>query len=263
MALALALSGLVAGFVAGLLGVGGGIVVVPVLFHVFTALGIDEGVRMHLAVGTSLATIVPTSLRSTLAHRARNAVDGVLLQSWAPYVFAGVVVGGLLASTMGGRWLTLVFAAVALLVAGHFAFGREDWHSWLRPPRGLMRVAFAGGIGFISTLMGIGGGTLSVPLLMLFNVPIHRAVGTAAGIGLVISVPASLGFMAAGWGTAHRPPLSLGYVSLIGFALMAPLMVFAAPWGASLAHRLSRRALECTFALFLILTSLRMFASFL
>lgn len=261
LALALALSGLVAGFVAGLLGVGGGIVVVPVLFHVFTALGIDESVRMHLAVGTSLATIVPTSLRSTLAHRARNAVDGALLRGWAPYLVAGVIAGSLLASGMGGRGLTLIFAVVALLVAGHFAFGREGWRFAAKPPEGLARAGLAGGIGFVSTLMGIGGGTLGVPLLTLFGVPIHRAVGTAAGIGLIISVPGTLGFIAAGWDAPLKPPLSLGYVSVVGFALMTPLMVLAAPWGAALAHRLSRKALGLAFALFLVLTSLRMFAS--
>ena len=261
LALALALSGLVAGFVAGLLGVGGGIVVVPVLFHVFTALAIDESVRMHLAVGTSLATIVPTSLRSTLAHRARNAVDGALLRGWAPYLVAGVIAGSLLASAMGGRGLTLIFAVVALLVAGHFAFGREDWRFAAKPPEGLARAGLTGGIGFVSTLMGIGGGTLGVPLLTLFGMPIHRAVGTAAGVGLIISVPGTLGFIAAGWDAPLKPPLSLGYVSLIGFALMTPLMVLAAPWGAALAHRLSRKALGLAFALFLVLTSLRMFAS--
>jgi uncharacterized membrane protein YfcA len=260
-ALALGLSGLVGGFVAGLLGVGGGIVVVPVLFHVFTALGVDESVRMHLAVGTSLATIVPTSLRSTLAHRARNAVDGALLRSWAPHLVAGVIAGSLLASTIGGRGLTLVFAVVALLVAGNFAFGREGWRIASSPPAGLGRAGLAAGIGLVSTLMGIGGGTLGVPLLTLFGMPIHRAVGTAAGIGLIISVPGSLGFIAAGWDAAQRPPLSLGYVSLVGFALMTPLMVLAAPWGAALAHRLSRKALALAFALFLVLTSTRMFAS--
>jgi len=260
-ALALAVAGIVGGFVAGLLGVGGGIVVVPVLFHVFTALGVDESVRMHLAVGTSLATIIPTSLRSTFAHRARNAVDGALLRSWAPYLVGGVIAGILLASMMGGSGLTLVFAVVALFVAGNFAFGRENWRLAAKPPKGLARAGLAGGIGLVSTIMGIGGGTLGVPLLTLFDMPIHRAVGTAAGIGLIISVPGTLGFIVAGWDAAQRPPLSLGYLSLIGFALMTPLMVLAAPWGAALAHRLSRKALKLAFALFLVLTSVRMFAS--
>jgi uncharacterized membrane protein YfcA len=263
LAVALAISGLVAGFVAGLLGVGGGIVVVPVLFHALTLLGIDEGVRMHLAVGTSLATIVPTSLRSTVAHRARGAVDGALLRAWAPYLVAGVIAGALLAGGMGGQGLTLVFASVALVVAFNFAFGREDWRLALNPPHGIARAALATGIGFVSTLMGIGGGTLGVPALTLFNVPIHRAVGTAAGLGLIISVPGSLGFIVAGWEASARPPFSLGYVSLVGLALMTPLMVLAAPRGAALAHRLSRKALARAFALFLVLTSLRMFASLL
>jgi uncharacterized membrane protein YfcA len=216
---------------------------------------------MHLAVGTSLATIIPTSLRSTFAHRARNAVDGALLRSWAPYLVGGVIAGILLASMMGGSGLTLVFAVVALFVAGNFAFGRENWRLAAKPPKGLARAGLAGGIGLVSTIMGIGGGTLGVPLLTLFDMPIHRAVGTAAGIGLIISVPGTLGFIVAGWDAAQRPPLSLGYLSLIGFALMTPLMVLAAPWGAALAHRLSRKALKLAFALFLVLTSVRMFAS--
>lgn len=260
-ALALALSGLLAGFVAGLLGVGGGIVVVPVLFHVFTALGIDESIRMHLAVGTSLATIIPTALRSMLAHQARNAVDGALLRSWAPYLVAGVVAGIVLAGTIGERGLRLVFAVIALLVAFHFAFGERAWRLSGAPPRGLARAGLASGVGLVSTLMGIGGGTLGVPLLTLFGVPIHRAVGTAAGIGVIISVPAALGFVMAGWDAPLRPPFSLGYVSLVGLGLMAPLMVLAAPWGAAFAHGLSRLWLTRAFALFLVLTSARMFVS--
>ncbi|MDH3519112.1 MAG: sulfite exporter TauE/SafE family protein [Myxococcales bacterium] len=251
-------AGLVAGFVAGLIGVGGGIVLVPVLYHVFEHFGVDPNVRMHLAVGTSLSTIVFTAWRSMRAHRARGAVDEALLRSWIAPVLFGVLVGVALASVLGGRVLALIFGGVALGVALHMALGNAEWRVAELPQAGLLRSALGAAIGCCSVLLGLGGGTLAVPTLTLLGVPIRRAVGTAAGLGLLISLPGTLGFVLAGVGVPERPPLSLGYVNLLGLALIAPVTMLAAPWGAGLAHAVPRVGLRRAFALFLAVTSVRM-----
>lgn len=252
---------MVAGLAAGLLGVGGGIVIVPVLFHVFSELGVDPAVRMHLAVGTSLSTIVVTAWRSVSSHRAHAAVDEALLRSWVAPVLIGVLAGSFATRFASGAWLTAVFACVALAVALHMAFGKESWRLAKQLPGGLVRGAIGGGIGFFSLLMGLGGGTLGVPTLTLFGVPMHRAVGTGAGLGLVISIPGALFFAVSGWGEPALPPLSIGYVNALGFALIVPATILAAPWGAKLAHAVPQTPLRRIFAAFLCLTSLRMFAA--
>ncbi len=255
---ALAATGAVAGVLAGLLGVGGGIVIVPVLYHVFTGLGIDEAVRMHLAVGTSLATIVPTSIRSALAHRARGSLDPTLLRRLLPGVVLGVAAGALASGWLDGRVLTAVFAVVALAVAAHMALGD-------RAPslgRGLPgRAGCAGlglGIGGLSTLMGIGGGTLSVPLLSGLGVAMRTAVGTGAALGTVISIPGTVAFIANGWGREGLPALSLGHVNLLGVALIVPATLLTTGWGVRAAHAVNPGTLKRLFALFLALTSARM-----
>lgn len=251
-------AGLVAGLLAGLLGVGGGIVVVPVLYYGFSRIGVDPSVRMHVAVGTSLATVIVTALRSVRSHHARGAVDTELLRRWGVAVIAGVVLGTAAASVASGAALTGVFGAVALLVSVYMAFGSERWRLAAAPPTGASRVAVGGGIGFLSVMMGLGGGTLGVPTLTLLGVPIHRAVGTAAGLGLVIAVPGALGLVLAGLGVPGRPPFCLGYVNAVGFALIVPATWLAAPLGARWAHAISRTALRRAFAFFLALTAARM-----
>ncbi len=258
-ALALLTAGVIAGVLAGLLGVGGGIVIVPVLFHLLTALGIDESVRMHVAVGTSLATIIPTSIRSTLSHRQKGAVDEDILRSWALPLVGGVILGTIAADFSSGWTLTLVFAVIALLAAFNMAFAREEWRLGDGLPTGGGKTAMVGTMGFFCSMMGIGGGTFGVTAMTLFGVPIHRAVGTAAGLGLIIAVPGTLGFIIAGWDAPLRPPGSLGYVNLLGFALIVPATVLAAPLGVRLAHSLDTLNLRRAFAVFLALTSLRMF----
>lgn len=234
--------------------------IVPTLFHLFSEIGIDPAVRMHLAVGTSLATIVATAGRSAASHRRRGAVDEVLLRSWVAPVLAGVLAGSLAAPFASGAILTGVFAIVALAVALHMAFGRESWRVADAVPTGAARLAVGAGIGFVSLLMGIGGGTLGVPILTLFGVPIHRAVGTAAGLGLVVGIPGTLVFAASGWGAAALPPFSIGYVNALGFALIVPATFVAAPVGARLSHAAPQRTLRRIFAAFLALTSARMLA---
>lgn len=258
LAAILAATGIAAGVIAGLLGVGGGIIVVPVLFHLFAAFGVDEGVRMHLAVGTSLATIIPTSFVSARAHYQRGAVDVAFLRGWLPAIVAGVALGIAIGGRAQGSLLTGIFAAVALIVAADMAFRREGQRLYDRVPTGIGKAVIGVAVGALSTLMGIGGGTLTVPILSLCNYPIRRAVGTAAAIGLVIAVPGTLGFIFAGLGVPHRPPDALGYVSVLGLLLLSPLMILFAPRGARLAHTIAPGALRKAFALFLALTAAKM-----
>lgn len=258
---ALLATGVAAGFLAGLLGVGGGIIVVPVLFHLFGVMGVSPDIAMHLAVGTSLATIIPTSVASARSHQRNGAVDESLLRVIGPAVIAGVLIGTVIAAFVSGQTLTGIFAIVAFLVALNMAFGKPEWRISKELPgkvgTGVMGVV----IGIFSSMMGIGGGTLSVPFLTLFGHPVHRAVGTAAAIGFLIAVPGTLGFVASGWTQADLPPFAVGYVHLLGFALIVPTSVLMAPIGAKVAHGLDRRKLSLAFALFLALTSIRMFLS--
>ena len=256
-------TGLVAGVLAGLLGVGGGIVIVPVLFNLFPLLGIDEGVRMHLAVGTSLATIIPTSIMSMRAHHKRGGVDWDLLKSWAVAIAVGVIVGTIVGARAKGWVLTAVFGTVAIVVSINMAFRKEGMTVSDHLPTGLAKQAIAAVIGLFSVMMGIGGGTLTVPILSAFNYPIRRAVGTASAIGLIIAVPGTIGFIASGIGEAGLPPFSLGYANIVGFALIVPATMVSAPWGAKIAHAIKPEWLRKAFALFLFVTAARMFWSLL
>lgn len=258
LAAGLLLTGVAAGILAGLLGVGGGIVIVPVLFHIFTSLGIDESVRMHIAVGTSLATIIPTALSSSRAHWTRGSVDLDLLKSWGPAILLGVLASTIWGVRADGMVLTGLFGVVALLVAANMAFRSDNRALAETLPGGPVRWGLGVVIGAISTLMGIGGGTLSVPVLTAFSYPIRRAVGTASAIGLIIAIPGAIGFTVNGIGLAGRPPWSLGYVSLPGFAVIVVATVVSAPVGARIAHAIDPRRLRQAFAVFLFLTSLRM-----
>jgi uncharacterized membrane protein YfcA len=253
------LAGAIAGLLAGLLGVGGGIVIVPALYHIFSYLDVADEVRMHLAVGTSLATIIPTSIRSVMAHNERGNFDRGLFNQWVPGIILGVLAGTWLANLASFHELTLIFATVALIVAVYMAMGSPDWKLREGLPPNPVNSLVAAVVGAISAMMGIGGGTLSVPTLNLCGVPIHRSVGTAAGFGLVIAVPGTLGFIVGGWNNEMLPAFSLGFVNWLGVLLIIPATILAVPYGAKLAHSLSQTGLKRAFALFLGITSLRMF----
>jgi len=257
LVIALLAAGLLAGFLAGLLGIGGGGVLVPVLYEVFRVLDVDPAIRMHMALGTTLAIIVPTSIKSFAGHRARGAVDMELLKRVAPWVIAGVIVGVLTAKASSADTLKWVWVIAATLVAVKMALGRGDWRlSDDLPPFPWPEIA-AAAIGFVSTLMSIGGATFVVPMLTLYGRPILSAVATASGIGPMIALPGVIGFAWAGWGVAGLPPLSVGFVNLLGVAIVAPLSVYAAPFGVRLAHNIPRRTLELAFAAFLASISIR------
>jgi uncharacterized membrane protein YfcA len=258
---ALAVAGAIGGVVSGLLGVGGGIITVPVMFEVFGLLGIDESVRMHLVVGTSLATIIPTAITSARAHAKRGAVDKDLMRRLGPPLFAGVILGSFIAGPLKGQILTGVFGVAALVVAIYMAFRRDTWRLGEDLPRGAGTGVLGGSIGLLSVLMGIGGGTLGVPAMTLFNVPIHRAVGTASALGLVVSLPGAIGFVISGWGHPDLPPFSLGYVNVLASATLLSTMLLTVPIGAKLAHSISQKALRLSFATFLTIVATRMLLS--
>lgn len=258
LAVALLATGVVAGIIAGLLGVGGGIVIVPVLYYMFNALGVDQSVLMHVAVGTSLATILATGTSSARAHWKRGSVDMDLLKSWWWAIALGVVGGATLAGNISGGALTAIFGVVAVVVAANMLFRKEGAALAEKLPGPPLREALGVMIGGISVMMGIGGGTLGVPTLTLFNYPIRKAVGTAAAIGLIIAVPGTLMSIYFGWGAENRPPFSVGYVNLIGFLLIIPASTYTAPLGAKIAHAIDPSKLKLVFALFLGFTGARM-----
>lgn len=247
---ALVIAGLVAGFLSGLLGIGGGGVLVPVIYEAFGAAGVPEDVRMHLTLGTALAVIAPTGFRSFAAHHARGSVDMDVVRRMAPWIFIGVAIGVVIAhqaSSEALRWVWVIFGS---LLAFKMAVGRDDWRladTLPAPPR-LEVASFI--IGILSTLMGIGGATFTVPLQTLYGRPLLRSVATASAFGAVIAIPGLIGYMLTGWNADGLPPYSLGYVSL-GAVLLAPLSVFAAPFGVHMAHGISKRKLEVAFAIFI------------
>ncbi len=263
MIIALAGAGAVAGLLAGLFGIGGGAILVPVFFQVFGLMGIDDAVRMHLSVGTSLAVIVPTSLRSFASHRARGAVDMDLLRSYVIAVPAGVVIAALVFASISSGGLRLVFAVLALLVGLKLLFGRDSWRLADDLPGRAGRFSAGIGIGFLSTLMGIGGGILNNTFMTLSGRPIHQAVATSAGVGVLISIPGVLGAIWAGWAAPGLPVMSTGYVNWIAVAIIIPVTLAVAPLGVRAAHRLDKRQLELGFGLFMLLVSARFMISVL
>jgi uncharacterized membrane protein YfcA len=259
---AIIVAGTLTGIFAGLLGIGGAAISVPVMYEVFKALGVADDVRMQLCVGTALALIVPTSIRSYYAHKARGAVDDNVLRVWALPVIGGVVVGSFIAYFASATVFKLLFVGFASLMAMKLLFGRESWRLGDQLPGTGVTVGVGLAIGVISALMGIGGGAYSAMFLTLYGVSIHRAVATSSGVGVLISIPGVIGYMIAGWPQqALMPPLSVGYVSFLAVLLFAPTSVLAAPYGAKLAHSWSRRKLEVAFAVFLLIVAGRFFAS--
>ncbi|MBO6797110.1 sulfite exporter TauE/SafE family protein [Maricaulis sp.] len=246
--LALAATGALAGLIAGLFGIGGGIVMVPAMYYVFGALGYEGDRVMHVAVGTSLAVIIATSLRSVSAHAKKGAVDFAVLKQWVPFIVIGTLIGTVVADYIPSRGLTGLFGGMALLLSLQFFFGRPSWKLAEEMPGGLPRIVLGNTIGVLSALMGIGGGVMGVTLMTLCGKTIHRAVATAAGFGVAIGIPGALGFIINGWG-ANEVPFSLGYVNMPGFALLAGSAFFVAPLGAKLAHSLPEKNLKRFFAL--------------
>lgn len=263
LALALLSAGLVVGFLSGLLGIGGGGVLVPVLYETFGALGVDPSIRMHMALGTSLAVIVPTSLRSFAAHRARGVVDWDALRRIGPWIVIGVVLGVIFADMSSGTALKWVWVVFGSILSAKMALGRDDWKLGSDLPKPPVLEIYSVGVGIVSVLMSIGGAAFIVSLLTLYGRNMLQAVATSSGIGPLIAIPGVIGLIWAGWGHPGLPPLSLGFVNLLGAGLIIPASVFAAPLGVRLAHGISRRKLELAFSVFLALVVIRFLVSLL
>lgn len=253
----LALGG-VAGFLAGLLGIGGGVVLVPGLYFGLKYMGFESGALMHVAVGTSLAVIIPTGLSSARAHWKRGAVRLDLVRQIGPGILLGVAAGTVIAGYMPEAGMTLFFAFALSALAVVMVVNPARFSPFADMPRRLWMGVSGVVIGVFSSLMGIGGATISVPWMALCRVPMHTAVGTASALGLVIAIPAALGFILIGWSVPGLPPFSLGYINFLAWPLIIPASVLAAPWGARLAHSVSVERLRIFFAFFLVVIALRM-----
>ncbi|WP_424926947.1 sulfite exporter TauE/SafE family protein [Amaricoccus tamworthensis] len=257
LAAVLLAAGAVVGVLAGLFGVGGGAISVPVLYETFGIMGVSEDIAMPMAVGTSLCIIIPTSIQSARGHFLHGAVDMNLLRTWAFPVLAGVLIGAVIAKFANPWVFQLAFVLVATTTATRLLLGGKNWRvAESLPARSVLSV-YGAIVGFLSSLMGIGGGALSNLILSLHGYPIHRAIATSAGVGVLISIPGTIGYMIAGWGKPGLPPDALGFISLLGFIFLVPTSLLTARIGVRFAHSLSKRRLEMLFGGFLLLVSLR------
>ncbi len=256
-------AGFISGIIAGLLGVGGGIILVPVLFQTFVFFGFPEYLQIHMAVGTSLAIICFTATQSTRSHYKKGAVDIDVLKSWGGFVAVGALVGAIAARFVAPAGLKIIFATLVLTMAFRMVLSKNAGEGSASSLSQTLQKALSSLIGFFSALMGIGGGTLSVPLLNASGHDVHRAVGTSSAIGVLIAVPAAIGFILGGWSLPDLPPFAFGYVNALAFALMIPTSMLGAPLGVRLAHRMSKKTLNTIFASFLFISGGRMLAALL
>lgn len=251
-------TGVVSGVAAGLLGIGGGAVIVPALSTALLWMGFDSEVVQHVAVGTSLAIIIPTGIMSARAHHKRGALDMDAFKLWAPFIVAGTFIGGLMAGWYSGDVLRIVFAVMAFVIAANIVFSfQTKLMGHLHGSKPTHRAA-AFVVGYLSSLMGIGGGSLTVPTLVAFGQTMHKAVGTSAAIGVAIALSGTLGFLISGWGVSDLPPLSVGYINIVALVLVGAMAAVCAPFGAALAHRLDQKTLKYVFAAFLVAVGLNM-----
>jgi uncharacterized membrane protein YfcA len=252
--------GAAGGFLSGLLGVGGGIIFVPALFFTMTAVGTAAEQAMHLAVGTSLAVVFATGATSALGHHRRGAVDANILRNWGAFIVGGVVVGSLFASSVNGQLLKEIFAVITFLISIYMAVGSENREGRAHNLALNIQRGICTGIGMVSSMIGVGGAILTVPMMSYIGVPMQRAVGTGAALGILISLPGCLGYMAGG--AAHMadlPPFSIGYVNVLAAGMIIPSSILMAPMGVAASHKLPRKTLRRVFACLLMVVSIRMF----
>ncbi|MBV9457433.1 MAG: sulfite exporter TauE/SafE family protein [Bradyrhizobium sp.] len=271
LALLLIATGALSGFLAGLFGIGGGAVLVPVFYECFRLAGVPLEVRMPLCIGTSLAVIIPTSIRSFRAHYLRGAVDMDVVKAWWLVIIVGVVVGSGIARYAPERLFKYVFVAVAWSATLRLWLLRDGWNFGDEMPKGQLMKVFGFFVGLLSTLMGVGGGLFSNLLMTFYGRSIHQSVATSSALAVLISIPGAIGYIYAGWPVAARfpavaalqMPLAFGYVSLIGAALVMPMSLFTAPLGVKAAHAMSKRMLEIAFGLYLFIVGGRFVISLL
>ncbi len=250
--------GAFAGILAGLLGVGGGIILVPAFYYTFSGLGYNSPQLVQICLATSLATIIFTSMRSVASHNKKGAVDWKILKTWAPGIAIGAIIGVFTAAQLRSNTLLYIFGTLALLIGLYMALGKVSWRIGNTMPMGIKRAVLSPMIGFLSVLMGIGGGSFGVPIMTLHGRPIHRAVATAAGFGLIIALPAAITFLFTPIPDQGRPPFTIGHVNIAAFLVVISMTTLTAPLGAKLAHKLDPKRLKHIFAVFLILVAVNM-----
>jgi uncharacterized membrane protein YfcA len=262
LALWIAAAGVLVGILAGLFGIGGGAIIVPVLYEVFRVLDVPESVRIQACIGTSLAIIVPTTIRSYIGHKKKGSAIPEVVRLWAAPAIVGVAIGSYIASFAPAYVFKFAFLVFATFIATRMLFGGERWKLGDELPGRIMLTLYGFTTGLFSSLVGVSGGAISNAVLTLYGRPMHQAVGTSAGVGVPITIAGTIGYVLAGWRyMGELPPLSIGFVSLIGFVLMAPVSSFTTAYGVRLAHWLPRRKLEIAFGCFLVVVALRFVAS--
>ncbi len=259
--IAMLAAGLLAGFAAGIFGIGGGFVVVPALIIVLPLLGGDHSQYAHVAIGTSAATIIVTSIRSLRSHAKRGAVEFEVLKTWAPGLTIGAALGVMLADRVDGHVLTMIFATGVLLMSINFLvpkLGSKVISDEM--PIGVTRVSLAGGLGTFSSLLGIGGGTIAIMVMTLCGRSIHRAIATASGVGTLIAVPSAIGFAIIGLKEPGLPWGSLGYINIPAAIAIASMSILTAPYGVAVAHRMDPALLKRVFGVYLVFIAIVMFS---
>jgi uncharacterized membrane protein YfcA len=258
VALWIAGAGILVGILAGLFGIGGGAIIVPVLYEVFRALNVPEDIRMQMCIGTSLAIIVPTTIRSYIAHKKKGAVIPYVVRLWALPAIAGVAIGSVIATFAPAAVFKIAFVVFATFISIKMLFGGDRWNLGHELPGRFVLASYGFITGLFSSLVGVSGGAVSNAVLTLYGQPMQRAVATSAGVGVPITIAGTIGYILAGWPhMAQLPPLSIGFVSVIGFVLMAPVSSFTSGYGVRLAHWMPRRKLEIAFGILLMLVALR------
>jgi uncharacterized membrane protein YfcA len=262
LALLIIAGGAVTGVLAGLFGIGGGGVIVPVLYEVFGVIHVPDALRMQLCIGTSLAIIVPTTVRSYLGHKKRGAVIPQVVRIWTVPAIIGVLIGSVTASFAPGAVFKIAFVVFTAFISTKMLFAGDRWNVGSELPGRPLMAVYGLITGLFSSLVGVSGGAVSNAVLTMYGQPMQRAVATSAGIGVPITIVGAVGYAVAGWPHIHElPPMSLGFVSVIGFVLMAPVSSYTTAYGVRLAHWLPRRKLEIGFGLFLMVVSLRFLAT--
>ena len=262
LVLLILLGGVVTGILAGLFGIGGGGVIVPVLYEVFGVIHVPDALRMQLCIGTSLAIIVPTTVRSYLGHKKRGAVIPQVVRIWTLPAIVGVLIGSVTASFAPGAVFKIAFVIFTAFISSKMLFAGDRWNIGSELPGRALMAVYGLITGLFSSLVGVSGGAVSNAVLTMYGQPMQRAVATSAGVGVPITIVGAVGYAVAGWPHIQElPPLSLGFVSVIGFVLMAPVSSYTTAYGVRLAHWLPRRKLEIGFGLFLMVVSLRFLAT--
>ena len=259
----MAVAAIPVGFVAGLFGVGGGLITVPVLFYIFDSAGLDRSVIMHLAVGTSFAIIIPTSFVSTMTHMKFKAVDFNIVKSFGVFVMFGIIIGTIFAANLKTAYLILFFSIITMFFALYFLISKEKMKPIQNKMNILHKIILGSLSGFFSAPMGIGGGSINVPILKMFGYSINKAIGSSAAIGFLVSLIGALGFAISGTYFDTEAPLSFGFINIPAFLIFIPITMIMAKVGAKTVHQISKKIINRLFGVFLFILSCRLFLEYL